>query len=93
MAQNSVRATLILRNDLAATWASRNPILAKGEIGAEIDTGLLKMGDGIKNFNQLNYINLGGGALGDGALITTIILFVISVICSINSFPLCHASR
>lgn len=71
MAQNSVRATLILRNDLAATWASRNPILAKGEIGAEIDTGLLKMGDGITSFNQLNYINLGGGALGDGALITT----------------------
>lgn len=71
MAQNSVRATLILRNDLAATWASRNPVLAKGEIGAEIDTGLLKLGDGVKNFNQLDYINLGGGALGDGALITT----------------------
>lgn len=69
MAQNSVKATLILRNDLAATWASRNPILAKGEIGAEIDTGLLKIGDGTTNFNDLDYINL--GKAGDGALITT----------------------
>lgn len=72
MAQNSVKATLILRNDLAATWASRNPILAKGEIGAEIDTGLLKMGDGISTFNNLNYINAGGGNAGDGNLITTV---------------------
>ena len=68
---NNVRATLILRNDLAATWASRNPILAKGEIGAEIDTGLLKMGDGSTAFNSLAYIN-GSGADGDGALITTV---------------------
>jgi len=69
MAQNNVRATLILRNDLAATWASRNPVLSKGELGAEIDTGLLKIGDGSKHFNELNYINL--GKAGDGALITT----------------------
>ena len=69
MPSNSVKATLILRNDLAATWASRNPILAKGEIGAEIDTGLLKIGDGVSTFNNLNYIN--EGKAGDGALITT----------------------
>ena len=66
---NSVKATLVLRNDLAATWASRNPILAKGELGAEIDTGLLKIGDGVKHFSELGYINL--GKAGDGALITT----------------------
>lgn len=69
MPSNSVKATLILRNDFAATWASRNPVLAKGELGAEIDTGLLKMGDGVTNFNNLNYINV--GKAGDGALITT----------------------
>lgn len=68
---NSVKATLILRNDLAATWASRNPILSKGEIGAEIDTGLLKMGDGSTAFNSLPYINGSSGGEGDGALITT----------------------
>lgn len=70
MAQNSVRATLILRNDLAATWASRDPILARGEIGAEIDTGLLKIGDGSTSFNNLKYINLPTD--GDGALVTMV---------------------
>ena len=70
MPQNSVKATLILRNDLAANWASKNPTLAKGEIGAESDTGLLKMGDGSTSYNSLNYIN--GGKSGDGALITTV---------------------
>lgn len=70
MIQNRVDATLILRNDYAATWASRNPTLARGEIGAEIDTGLLKLGDGTTAFNALGYIN-DGGAEGDGALITT----------------------
>lgn len=74
MEQHSVNATLILRNDYATTWASRNPILARGEIGAEIDTGLLKMGDGVTPFNNLNYINQSGsgGGVGDGALITTV---------------------
>lgn len=57
MAQHSVNATLIIRNDTASNWRTKNPILAKGEIGAEIDTGLLKMGDGSKNYNALGYIN------------------------------------
>jgi len=57
MAQHNVNATLIIRNDTASNWRTKNPILAKGEIGAEIDTGLLKMGDGIKNYNNLDYIN------------------------------------
>lgn len=57
MAQHSVNATLIIRNDTASNWRTKNPRLAKGEIGAEIDTGLLKMGDGIKNYNALEYIN------------------------------------
>ena len=69
MASNNVRATLILRNDLATNWETRNPVLAQGELGAEIDTGLLKLGDGTTNFNNLNYINL--GKPGDGVLITT----------------------
>lgn len=56
MAQHSVNATLIIRNDVASAWRTKNPILAKGEIGAETDTGLLKIGDGIKNYNSLEYI-------------------------------------
>jgi len=56
MAQHSVNATLIIRNDVASAWRTKNPILAKGEIGAETDTCLLKIGDGIKNYNSLEYI-------------------------------------
>lgn len=70
---HSVRARLILRNDMRDTWVSRNPILAKGEIGAEIDTGLLKLGDGTLPYNDLSYINEGGGGHeGDGALVTLV---------------------
>ena len=70
---HSVRARLILRNDMRDTWVSRNPILAKGEIGAEIDTGLLKLGDGTLPYNDLRYINEGGnGHEGDGALVTLV---------------------
>ena len=57
MAQNNVKATLILRNDSAEMWASKNPKLARGEVGIEIDTGLVKVGDGVTNFNDLDYIN------------------------------------
>jgi len=67
----SVKATIILRNDTAANWTLKNPVLALGEIGAENDTGLLKMGDGITAFNNLEYIN-GGGTGGDGILVTTV---------------------
>lgn len=55
---NVVQASLILRNGPAADWAFKNPVLKKGELGAEIDTGLLKMGDGITPFNNLQYINI-----------------------------------
>ena len=74
MPQNSVKVTLILRHDTAAEWASKNPILAEGEIGAEIDTGLLKMGDGVNRYSELDYINgsSSGGKDGDGVLITTV---------------------
>lgn len=57
MAQHSVNATLIIRNDTASNWRIRNPVLAKGEMGAEVDTGLLKLGDGLTNYNSLGYIN------------------------------------
>jgi len=67
---HTVNARLILRNDFQDVWISRNPVLAKGEIGAEIDTGLLKLGDGLSPYNDLDYINRSNGRDGDGALIT-----------------------
>ncbi len=56
--KNVVQAKLILRNGLAEEWAFKNPILSKGELGAEIDTGLLKLGDGSSSFTDLPYINV-----------------------------------
>lgn len=45
-----------LRNDLAANWASDNPILANGEMGVEVDTGRCKVGNATDNWNALSYI-------------------------------------
>lgn len=46
-----------LRNDTAANWKAANPVLLKGEIGVEIDTRKLKIGDGISGYNSLKYIS------------------------------------
>lgn len=44
-----------LRRDTAAAWALANPVLADGEIGFERDTGRLKVGDGVQNWNAIAY--------------------------------------
>ena len=54
---NSVRATLQIRHDLAANWITRNPILAQGEYGLEVNTGWLKIGDGNTEWINLPYLN------------------------------------
>lgn len=54
---NTVRVTLQVRNDSAADWTTRNPILAEGEYGVENDTFLIKIGDGIRTWVNLPYLN------------------------------------
>ena len=54
---NSVKAILSIRNDTSANWAEQNPVLKRGEIVAEIDTKLIKLGDGTTPYNNLPYIN------------------------------------
>ena len=55
---NLFKVNMICRNDLAANWVTKNPILAAGELGLETDTGLIKIGNGIQNWNSIvNYIN------------------------------------
>jgi hypothetical protein len=44
-----------LRRDLASNWASTNPILSQGEPGVELDTNNMKIGDGVKAWNDLAY--------------------------------------
>ena len=44
-----------LRNDTAANWQSVNPVLARGELGIEIDTNKMKIGLGTTAWNDLPY--------------------------------------
>lgn len=46
---------LQLRRGTAAQWSAANPLLAEGEMAVELDTGKFKVGDGIRNWNQLDY--------------------------------------
>jgi hypothetical protein len=44
-----------LRRDTATRWQNINPVLSLGEPGVETDTGKMKIGDGIKTWNTLDY--------------------------------------
>lgn len=57
MAVNTVPVTLQIRYGIATNWTTRNPILAQGEYGLETNTGLLKIGDGVRDWMHLPYIN------------------------------------
>ena len=57
MATNTVRVTLQIRHDSAADWLSRNPVLAEGEYGLETNTYLIKIGDGVRDWAHLPYLN------------------------------------
>jgi hypothetical protein len=46
-----------LRRDIAANWADINPKLEQGEVGFELDTGRIKIGDGIQLWNTLPYFS------------------------------------
>ncbi len=44
-----------LRRGGAQEWANANPTLAQGELGIELDTGRIKIGDGVTAWNTLRY--------------------------------------
>ena len=44
-----------LRRGGAQEWANANPTLAQGELGIELDTGRIKIGDGVSGWNNLRY--------------------------------------
>lgn len=48
-------AKIKLRRGSAADWTTQNPTLSLGEPGLESDTGLIKVGDGVKSWQQLPY--------------------------------------
>ena len=47
---------VLLRRDTSSNWTSTNPTLAAGELGAESNTGRLKLGDGSTAWNALAYL-------------------------------------
>lgn len=51
------------RRGTAAEWAAANPVLADGEVGFERDTRVVKVGDGVTSWSQLQsgYIRKAGG--------------------------------
>jgi len=55
----TISTKILLRNDTAQNWTTNNPVLAKGEMGIEIDTKKFKFGDGTTAWNSLSY---GSGA-------------------------------
>jgi len=56
-----------LRGDIAANWATANPILAHRELAFETDTLKTKLGDGLTAWNLLPYGGIVGPAGAVGA--------------------------
>lgn len=52
--------TIKIRRGTSVSWTAVNPILSAGEPGVEIDTGQMKVGDGITFWNDLPYTGTGG---------------------------------
>lgn len=45
-----------LRRDTPFRWMALNPVLADGEPGVELGTGLVKIGDGTSAWSELKYV-------------------------------------
>lgn len=61
----SAGATIKLRRDTASAWALANPVLAAGEPGLETDTDLIKYGDGVTSWNNLDYAGISASVNSD----------------------------
>ena len=48
--------TIQLKRGRASSWATLNPVLQPGEPGYEIDTGKLKIGNGVDEWLDLKYL-------------------------------------
>lgn len=55
MASKTLNTRIQIRNDLAATWTEKDPVLLKGEMGVETDTRKIKIGDGLSKWSALGY--------------------------------------
>ena len=55
MANKTLNIRIQLRNDTAENWTNANPLLLKGEMGVETDTGKTKIGNGTDLWEDLKY--------------------------------------
>lgn len=55
MATKTLNTKIIIRNDTAEVWTTKNSILSKGEFGVENDTNKFKIGDDSTAWNDLAY--------------------------------------
>lgn len=49
--------TIQNRRATASQWTAANPVLAAGELGFELDTNRIKIGDGLKSWTALTYFS------------------------------------
>ena len=62
-----LKARIQLKKDSSEAWRINNPVLLEGEAGYESDTNLMKVGDGIHRWLELDYINSGATAIASTA--------------------------
>ncbi len=62
MATRKLTVTIQVRQDTAANWKSKNPVLASGEFGFDTTNKVLKIGDGATSWANLAAIEFDGGA-------------------------------
>lgn len=62
-----LKARIQLKKDTSEAWRINNPVLLDGEAGYESDTNLMKVGDGIHRWLELDYTNSGATAVASTA--------------------------
>ena len=62
-----LKARIQLKKDTSEAWRINNPVLLDGEAGYESDTNLMKVGDGIHRWLELEYTNSGATAIASTA--------------------------
>lgn len=63
----AIKVTFLIRRDTAANWTTVNPVLRTGEPAIETDTRRIKYGNGVDNWNDLDYASVpmpAGGTTG-----------------------------
>jgi hypothetical protein len=58
MADNVISTVFKLKRGTAETWKEKNLVLEAGEPGFVLDKGCIKVGDGEKTFDELEYVGM-----------------------------------